>query len=294
MKNALIGVYLLLGIAAGGPTPETTPTPSDPTSRRTPVFLVHGHGVYADSWNTLISALRQAGYPGEFLHAIQLDPVNGANIEAAEAQIAPAVESFLKRVNEYLTGAAPQTPAKTKVHMISHSMGSLSSRWYAARMRPDRVAGWISLAGANHGTAVACDLDDPGARDLCPAYAETSEASAIQFALNGAPFVPDVDETPYGVGTDAPGVSRLAADENAMILYLTIRSDADELITPVESTVLDGAGNLNAPTPSDLPVVETSPGNYLITNGTGHDDLLKDPDTIRLVQWLLRAMEGGQ
>jgi pimeloyl-ACP methyl ester carboxylesterase len=250
---------------------------------KTPVFLVHGYGMKAESWKPLMSYLMKSGYPRTYLKAIQLRPNNGSNIEAAEQQIAPAIEELLSKTNAFLEEHAPDIPLKTKVDVISHSMGALSARWYAARVRPERVRIWISLGGAHHGTDVLCGWKGFGARDLCPAYAGSRKESAIQYALNGAPYVPDVDETPYGRGKDSPGVDTIPHDDARSILYTSIRTSPDKWIKPEHSAILDGADGIDIPMPKGIQAAETTPGNILMKNGVGHDEMLKDADTMRLV-----------
>ena len=258
-----------------------------PDYTKTPVFFVHGYGLSASSWNTMISSLIDAEYPPEYLEAIQLVPDDGANIPAAEDQIALAIEAFLDSINTFLAANYPNIPLKTKVDLVSHSMGSLSSRWYAARVRPDRVHKWISLAGANHGTNDLCGFQGGGVDDSCPAYAENEQESFIQYQLNGAPYVADVDETPYGIGDDLSGVTVLPPDQTRRILYVTIRTSPDIWIDPEDSVIMDGTGGVQIPIPGDLPATMTSEGNFLMTNGVGHDPMLSDPDTMRLVKIIL-------
>jgi pimeloyl-ACP methyl ester carboxylesterase len=257
---------------------------------KNPLFLVHGYGMSAKSWQPLITYLKEkSGYPSQFLRAIQLVPNDDSNIHAAENQIKPAIEVFLKDVNEFLAQNHPNIPQKTKINLISHSMGGLSSRWYTAKVRPDRVRKWISLAGANHGTNDVCPLRfiSPGADDLCPAYAKNEQESFVQYSLNGAPKVPDVDETPYGLGGDSTGVASIPPGENRRVLYITISTTDDEWIDPDDSVSLDGAGGLEIPIPPDLPAKIISSGNILMTNGVRHDSMLQDSDTMKLVGIIL-------
>ena len=81
-------------------------TAKEPDYTKTPVFFVHGHTCKAKDWNRMISYLAKSGYPRQYLQAIQLVPDDGANIVAAEQQIAPAIEELLKSINEYLKKAA--------------------------------------------------------------------------------------------------------------------------------------------------------------------------------------------
>ena len=252
-----------------------------------PILFVHGYGMKASGWEKMISSLKASGYPPLFLRAVQLYPDTGGNIRAAEEQIASAIERFLDKVNTELRSKAPSLVPKTKVDIVAHSMGALSARWYAAKLRPDRVRVWISLGGANHGTDVLCKFLGQGARDCCPAYSD----SGIQYDLNGLPFKPDVDETPYGMGQDSPGVTTIPPDSARAIFYFSIRTSPDNWIKPETSPILDGAGGCHIPIPSDLPCLETSPGNFLMTNGVGHDQMLEDAAVIDLVKTILSAID---
>ena len=263
-----------------------------PDYSKTPVFLVHGYNWHGGCFYTLVNFLKDSGYPPEFLRTINLVPGDGANIPAAENQIAPAIETFLTSVNNYLGSIGQPVPPKDKVDIVSHSMGGLSSRWYTAKVRPDRVRKWIPMAGANHGTNALCGYSGQGADDCCPAYATTEQESLIQISLNGQPHVADIDETPYGIGTDSPGVNILPPDQNRRIFYVTIRTFPDSWIKPEDSVIIDGAGGLGIPIPLDLQAKLTSEGNILMTNGVGHDPMLQDGDTLRLVKIILGLLEG--
>jgi pimeloyl-ACP methyl ester carboxylesterase len=256
---------------------------------KNPVFFVHGHGMSAGSWDKIISFLVKSGYPAPFLKAIELRPNTGANISVAEKEISPAIEGFLENVNKLIKKEKPSEPLKAKVDLISHSMGALSARWYAAKVGPHRVNKWISLAGANHGSNVLCAWKDPGAQDLCPAYAKSATESFIQFALNGEGRTPDIDETPYGIGEDSSGLRSVRPDENKRILYVSIRTSPDKWIKPENSAILDGAGGVLLRLPANRRVKETSTGNFLMTNRVGHDEMLSDPETLNLVKTILES-----
>jgi pimeloyl-ACP methyl ester carboxylesterase len=278
---------LVLGggaLAAGGVSFRISPF------ARTPVFFVHGYGLTSADWNALRAYLQQqAGYPPQLLRAVDLVPNTGANVEAAVNQLQPAIEEFLSELNAYLALNQPGVPSKTKVDLVSHSMGSLSGRWYAARLAPQRVRRWLSLAGANHGTSLAlfAGQSDGGQEDMYPAFAASELESLIQFQLNGSAAA-DVDETPYGLGSDAGGVSVVPADSTRSIYYATIAADGDDIwIDPDSSVQLDGAGGLPFTLPGDLPAAVLSPGNFRMTNGIGHDPMVADPQTMRLVGLLL-------
>lgn len=250
-----------------------------------PVLFVHGHGLEPTDGDSLLRHLRDSGYPEELLAAVDIEPSRLDNVSAAERFIAPAVDDLLERARR-AAAAAGTSAAPRQVALVAHSMGAVSARWYA-RERPERVAVLITLAGANHGSNALCRHTDPGADDLCPAFATTDADSAIQLALNGSPAQPR-DETPYGVGRDAAAPS-VPADETRAILYLTVRLASDPWIEPGDSAVLDGAGGLDLGRREGLAVRETSAGNYVLDAAEDHVSLLANGDVHRLVEAALAA-----
>lgn len=276
---------LLLGLAFGS---ATGTEPAD--YARTPVLFVHGHGLSSADWRPLIEHLTRAGYPREYLHGVDIVPNTMANVRAAQTVIAPAAAGLLARAAAAARRVGKDHDAPRRLDIVAHSMGAVSSRWYAGRLRPDLVRTWISLAGANHGTDAACQLRDEAARELCPAFATDARTHALQTALNGANGA-GVDETPYGLGPDRPGVPRIAHDSARKILYLTVRIEPDAWIQPERSAMLDGAGGVPIAVPDGVRVQETSPGNFLLQARTGHDPLLRHPALLRLVVAMLAARD---
>jgi len=248
----------------------------------------------ASCWNDLISYLREYEYPKKYLMAIQLYPNTGSNIDSAEKQIAPAIEEFIRDINKLIKSQFPDMPLKKKIDLISHSMGALSARWYTVKVRPNRVRIWLSLGGSNHGTNVLCAWSDPGAQDVCPAYAKNQKESLVQYLLNGEPHVSDIDETPFGLGKDSPGVDSIPTDDTITILYISIRTSPDKWIKPEHSAILDGAGGIRIQIPESIESKETSPGNILMTNGVGHDEMLADRATLRLVKIIMGLPDNNR
>jgi len=259
----------------------------EPNYNNTPVIFIHGHGCGVKYWDTFIKYLIRSGYPENYLMKIQLKPNDGSNIEAAEKQIAPAVEHFLDSINNKLRDSYNNVGLKRKVDIISHSMGALSARWYAAKIRPERVRIWISLAGANHGTSASCGYEDPGSDDMCPAFAKSLKESYVQFQLNGMPNFPDIDETPYGIGKDKVGVKSFPPGNLRKILYITVRIKADEIIMPETSALLDGCGGINLKVPDNINATETSPGNFLVSEKINHDGIVTNKKIILFVEKVL-------
>ena len=276
---AMLLLPLFLGLAAS----------SEPADyARAPVLFVHGHGLSSADWRPLIEYLAANGYAREYLHGVDIVPNTMANAQAATSVIAPAVDSLLARAKTAAQRAGYRGEVPRRLDIVSHSMGVVSSRWYAAKLRPERVRTWIGLAGANHGTQALCPFQDEASREMCPAFASNARTHALQVALNGTERE-RVDETPYGLGPDRPAVPRIPPDGTRSILYLTVRVEPDDWIQPERSALLDGAGGVPIRVPAGVPVRETSPGNFLFQEQVGHDPLLLHPDLLRLVAAMLAA-----
>ncbi|MFQ5544957.1 MAG: esterase/lipase family protein [Acidiferrobacterales bacterium] len=257
---------------------------------RVPVLFVHGHGLGPGTWKELIAYLVNSGYPREYLYAIEIVPDKMANVPAATKVIAPAVTRLLANARRGANKADYKGEPPMRVDIVSHSMGAVSSRWYAVKLHPERVRTWIGLAGANHGTNALCNHTDDGARDLCPAFAHSATRNPVQVTLNGTRAAP-IDETPYGLGVDDKQVRRIppAADRN--IVYFTIRIEPDRWIKPERSALLDGAGGVSVDIPAGLPVRETRAGNFLMQGKLKHDPFPRYRDVHVLVAALLAARD---
>jgi hypothetical protein len=262
------------------------------------VLFVHGHGLYSSDWDPLIEAMQAAGYPPSYLMAIQIQPNTMGNVAAAERVIAPAVERLLARVAEASTQGGSGRPLPRRIAIVAHSMGAVSSRWYTARLHPERVAVWVGLAGSNHGTNALCPYPDEAAREMCPAFSSDPRQQAVQIDLNGRPGSPR-DASPYGIGDDPPRIPRIPPHSERSIVYYTVRIEPDEWIVPARSAVLEGAGGPSVDLGDMDAVEETSPGNYRFDAGFGwldrrsldHMTLLEHPELHRLV---LRLLETGR
>ena len=281
IRRAPAGLLLaaaVLATSCAGPPP---PAPAGSA----PIVFVHGYGETTEVFDSMIDHLESRGYPSSYLMAVSLEPADGGNISAAEQQIAPAVDELVER-----TGGGPDT----KVDVVAHSMGALSTRWYADRVRPERVRTLFTIAGANHGTNVLCGQPGDGARDLCPAFA-TDPANRVQSELNGALRSP-TDETPWGVGADDVGVPSVAADARRAIRYVTVTIPNDAWIQPVSSSSLAGAGPAVV-LPSGAPAEQPTPGNLVFTAPTDHDAILNDKGLFGVLDAVLAGSSaplGGQ
>lgn len=276
----LVMLFLVVAPAASARGPDSN-------TDLLPVLLVHGSGLDASYWKPLIVALEAEGYDRSMVEAVNMLPRDGSNTRAAMEYIDPAVERLLGRVDSRVR--TPQGSRPRKIILVSHSMGAVSTRWYATRIAPQRVAGWIAIAGANRGTNSLCGYSGAGDRQMCPAYARSAAQSWIQVALNGTPERPR-DETPFGIGVDSPDRMPVAPDRSRRISYWTLRTEPDRWIEPASSAQIDGAGGLELVVPPGLSIEATSPGNYLLRRHVEHDDLPADPRVVRWVVELVRAI----
>lgn len=111
-----------------------------------------------------------------------------------------------------------RTTGASKVDLVAHSFGSLTTRWYVKfDGGTDTVDHWVSLGGPNHGTYLtwACVIWDQACRDMSP-------GSYVQNQL--------------AAGDGTPGA----------VKYATFWSECDEVILPNSSVALDGAVNTDA------------------------------------------------
>ena len=165
-----------------------------------PILFVHGYTSNAAAWDTMRARFQADGWASNELWAYTFSSTtSNANVANTIAQ----------RVNEIkaATGA-------TKVDIIAHSMGSLSSRYYLKNLGGTaNVDDWVSLGGPNHGTtwAYGCFFFSP-CNQMIP-------GSGFLNQLNAT------DETPGAVN------------------YGTWWSPCDELINPDTSTILSGSAN---------------------------------------------------
>jgi len=179
-----------------GPSPRTTLT----LATRSPILFVHGWNSSGAIWTTMIGRFQADGWAPDELYNWSYNTAQSNAVTAQ--QLSAKVDSILAA-----TGAS-------KVNIISHSMGALSSRYYIKSLTGgSKVDAFISLGGPNHGTNTAV---------FC------FQVSCIEMRPNSS-FLNDLnrkDETP-----------------GRIISYNTWRSPCDEVINPQSSTSLKGATN---------------------------------------------------
>lgn len=165
-----------------------------------PILFVHGWNSSGSVWNTMISRFQADGWTAA--------QTNNWNYNTAQSNVTTAGQLSTK-VDQILTATGA-----SKVDIITHSMGGLSSRYYLKNLGGTaKVDEWVSLGGPNHGTSTAY---------LCfwnTSCFEMQPGSSFLNALNSG------DETPGAVN------------------YGTWWSPCDEVINPDSSVPLSGASN---------------------------------------------------
>jgi triacylglycerol lipase len=166
---------------------------------RSPILFVHGWSESGSLWNTMIGRFEKDGWTKAEL--------NNWTYNTSQSNVTTAKEITTK-VSEIKskTGAS-------KVDLITHSMGALSSRYYIKNLGgTSTIERWVSLGGPNHGTTTA---------NFC------TQASCVQMRPNST-FLNELN-----AGTETP----------AGPSYATWWSPCDEIINPHTSVILNGATN---------------------------------------------------
>jgi triacylglycerol esterase/lipase EstA (alpha/beta hydrolase family) len=185
---------LLLSLSFSAPTAHA--------ATHDPIVFVHGISSSSSSWDEWVADFKADGYSATELDAWSYS-WSQSNVTTA-SQLATEIRNVLAR-----TGAS-------KVDVVVHSMGALSSRYYLKNLGGTAyVDDFVSVAGTNHGTSVA---------SLCSwiytSCAEMNTGSSFLTALNSG------DETPGSV------------------TYASYWSNCDEAINPDSSALLSGATNV--------------------------------------------------
>ena len=170
-----------------------------PKATHDPILFVYGYNGRTTTWSTMISRFKRDGWSSSQLVNFSYD--HHKSNKTTASLISATVDSILS-----VTGAS-------KVDIITHSMGTLSARFYIDSLHGEgKVDALVSLGGPNHGTTTA---------SIC-----VFDVSCVEMLPNST-FLTELntDET--------PGFER----------YATWRSPCDEVINPHDSVILNGAQN---------------------------------------------------
>ncbi|GAA2494814.1 triacylglycerol lipase [Streptomyces gobitricini] len=186
-------------LAVQAPAPAQASDSSRFHSGSNPVLFVHGYNGDGSNWNTMADRFESDGWPSSHLRQWTYDSRRSNTVTAD--QVSTEVDRLLAA-----TGA-------TRVDIVSHSMGGLSSRYYLKNLDgTTKVDAWVSLGGPNHGTDTANGCFDTSCTEM-------RIASSFLTALNS--------------GDETPGSPR----------YATWWSPCDTVINPDSSVSLSGAAN---------------------------------------------------
>jgi triacylglycerol lipase len=181
------------------PLAKRNPPPPPPPPTHPIILFVHGWNANASTWTTMIGRFKTDGWQSSELSAFSYD-FSKSNATTA-AIIKGKVDSIRK------------ARGSVQVAIVTHSMGTLSARYYVRNLGGDGlVSALVSLGGANHGTQTAQLCFQISCQEMWP-------NSSFLAALNST------DET--------WGTPR----------YATWWSPCDQVIKPNSSTLLDGATN---------------------------------------------------
>ena len=169
-----------------------------PASAVEPIVFVHGWNSSGSVWTTMINWFAADGWTSAQLNNWSYN-TSQSNATTA-SQLSTKIDQVLAA-----TGA-------TKVDLISHSMGGLSTRYYAKNINGAKVDDWVSLGGPNHGTDTA---------NFC-------WSTACSEMRIGSTFLKNLNAT-----DETPGV----------VNYGTWWSPCDSIINPDSSVSLVGARN---------------------------------------------------
>ena len=195
----LLTLFVLAGCERGGIFAPDGASNAVAEPERHPILFVHGWNSSGSVWSTMISNFKKDGWTDAQLVNWSYN-TSQSNATTAE-QIRVKVDSIL-----LATGA-------TKVDVITHSMGGLSSRYYSKNLGGDaKIDAWVSLGGPNHGTTTAYGCFQTSCVEMRP----------------GSTFLTNLNAT-----DETPGAPR----------YATWWSACDTVIEPDNSTLLEGATN---------------------------------------------------
>jgi len=177
------------------------PPPPPPPITHVPILFVHGLNGNSSTWTTMYNRFIGDGYTAAELVNWTYD-YNKSNRTTAQL-IQAKVDSILQA-----TGA-------TQVNIITHSMGTISARYYIDSLGgAPKVNAFAGLGATNHGTTLAAFC-------FSTACVEMRPNSTLLNHLNAT------NESPFNVG------------------YETWRSPCDEAINPHDSPILGGDAVVN-------------------------------------------------
>jgi triacylglycerol lipase len=216
-------VALVVAVVGAVASPALAARGKRASARPDPVLLVHGFRGSSSGWHALEASLHAQGYRDTEIDAIDYDR-DASNVDVAR-QIAHEADALRAR-----TGA-------TRIDVVTHSMGAISSRYWLERLGgAAHVDAWVSLAGVNEGTvwAYGCYVLAP-CREMVP-------TSSVLGGLNdgfhpsgptryGAWWSPCDDAIVPRANAELPGAHNV---ETACLGHTAMRTDPHVLAQVVQ------------------------------------------------------------
>ena len=169
-RFAAVGALALL--LAGACNGEGTGPEEYPALNHDPILFVHGFGGSSDDFDDMRARFEADGWRD----GIELFAFDYSS-RVSNAANAQTLRNHVKFVLEK-TGAA-------KVDIISHEMGSLSSRFFIRHFDGvNKVDAWVSLGGPNHGTTVPLGCTEIPCQEMA---VESTFLTALNADVEGPP-----------------------------------------------------------------------------------------------------------
>ena len=182
---------------AKGGKPKPPPPPPPAPFTHTPIIFVHGYNGSSSTWATMVNRFKTDGYADAELVNFTYDYTRSNRTTA----------QLIKTKIDSILGLHPEV---SQVNIITHSMGTISVRYYIDSLGgTSKVNAFAGLGATNHGTTLASFLFTTAGIEMRP-------GSTLLNHLNAT------DESPFSV------------------LYSTWRSPCDEAVSPHDSPILAG------------------------------------------------------
>ena len=141
-----------------------------------PIVFVHGVNGSSAGWETMAQRLIADGWPPEYLFFFDAaDPSWGCNVDNAAA-----IQALVRE--------AMETTCHSRIDLIAHSMGTLSSRYFVKNLGGQFVVNtYLTLGGMHHGLSSSCWA--PDFLNVC-IWQEICETGAYVAQLNADPATP--------------------------------------------------------------------------------------------------------
>lgn len=257
------------------------PPPGTPSNPHLPIVLVHGNNVDAATWYPVASYLtEERDWEPQHLWALSYNGVGCTNDgglytsnegyngwtyqedrEGSDGCVVTSNDVNVPDLKAFIDEVLGYTEA-SEVHIVAHSLGVTVARktLFDHPELYERVAGFVAIAGANHGTS------------FCPPGSEGNVNSCDEIAA-GTDWLEELNAGPNG-GGEAPGPTRWM-------------------------TVYDGTGlgdpAFAGPTYAKSPQLRDPDGDVVNCEYPGfyHNDLRVDPRIVADYAAFLTAVEAG-